>query len=77
MESEGAIALFERSKEKLGLMYTTYIGDGDSKSYTAVCAAMPYGPSVFIEKQECVSHITKRMGKGLREILKTNKGNFN
>ena len=37
---------------------------------------MPYGGSVFIEKEECVSHITKRMGSGLRETVRSYKGMF-
>ena len=77
MESEGALVLFKRSQKKLGLTYKTYIGDGDSKSYVTVPKAMPYGPLVHIEREECVSHITKRMGTGLREIIKQCKGNFN
>ena len=64
-------------RKKLGLTYKTYIGDGDSKSYATVSKAMPYGPLVHIVKEECVSHMTKRMGTGLREIGKRYKGNFN
>ena len=74
MESAGAIALFERSIETLGLRYTTYVGDGDSNSYSAVCNAQPYGPLTFIDKEDCISHVTKRMGTGLREIVKSYKG---
>lgn len=50
-----------------------YIGDGDSKGSVAICKAMPYGGNVFIEKEECVSHFTKRMGIGLREIVRRHK----
>ena len=35
---------------------------------------MPYGPLVHIAKEECVANITKRMGLGLREIVKRSKG---
>ena len=76
MESEDASALFKRSQKKLGLTNKTYIGDGDSKSHATVSKAMPYGPLVHIVKEECVSHITKRMGTALREIVKRCKGNF-
>ena len=38
---------------------------------------MPYGPLVHLEKEECVSHIAKRMGTGLREIVKRWEDNFN
>ena len=74
MEADGALALFKRSQSKLGLTYKTYIGDGDSKSYSGVAKAMPYGPLVHIAKEECVVHITKQMGSGLREIVKRFKG---
>ena len=73
MEADGALALFKRSQSKLGLTYKTYIGDGDSKSYSTVAKAMSYGPLVHIAKEECVAHITKRMGSGLREIVKRSK----
>ena len=71
------MALFSRSTEKLQLIYKKFIGDGDSKGYAAVCKAMTYGRNVFIEKEECVSHITKRMGSGLREIVRRHKGLLN
>lgn len=74
MESAGMLVLFQRSIEFLGLRYTTYIGDGDSNSYLSVVNAQPYGPLVSIAKEDCISHVTKRMGNGLREIVKANKG---
>ena len=42
MEMEGACAIWKRSQETRGLKYTTYISDGDSKSYMAVCSENPY-----------------------------------
>ena len=77
MESDGAVALFNRSVEKLGLMCKQYIGDGDSKSYPMVCASYPYGPTEFIENDEYISHVTKQMGIQLREIVRRQKGSFN
>ena len=74
MEADGALALFKRSQSKLGRTYKTHIGDGDSKSYSTVAKAMPYGPLVHIRKEECVAYITKRMGPGLHEIVKRSKG---
>ena len=32
------------------------------------------GFSVFIEKEECTSHITKRLGTGLQKIVRSCKG---
>ena len=60
-----ALALSKRSQSKLGLTYKTYIGHGDSKSYSTVAKAMPYGTLVHIAKEECVAHITKPMGSEL------------
>ena len=74
MEADGALALFKRSQSKFGLTYKTHIGDGDSKSYSTVAKAIPYGPLVHIRKEECVAYITKRMGPGLHEIVKRSKG---
>ena len=73
MESDGEVALFNRSVEKLGLIYKQYIGDGDSKSYSTVCASYPCRPTEFIEKKECISHVTKRMGTQLRQIVRRQK----
>ena len=68
MESDGAMALFQRSENNRNLIY--YIEDGDSKAYSSVKNSMPYGPIVYINKEECWPHITKRMGTGLRMIVK-------
>lgn len=74
MEAEGAKILYQRSVALRGLRYIPFVGDGDSKAYSAVCQANPYGPSVYIPKEECIAHVTKRMGTGLRAILKEYKG---
>ena len=72
MESDGAIALFERSVQYRKLIYKTYIGDD---CYSAVGNSIPYGPLVYITKEQCSAHIIKRMGTSLRTIVKNNKGN--
>ena len=69
MEVDDALLLFRRSVEKLNLIYKTYVGDGDSKSYTTVSKAMRCDPLVYIEKEECIGHITKRMGAGFCQIV--------
>ena len=40
MESEGVIEMFARSVEFRNLIYKTYVGDGDSKAYSAVRDSM-------------------------------------
>ena len=70
METEAAVILWSRSVQDRGLEYHTYIGDGDSKGASAVREAKPYGPNVEIVKEECVGHIQKRLGSGLRKLKK-------
>ena len=43
MEAAGATKIFSSSKEKQGLHYTSFYGDGESKAYPAVKDI--YGPS--------------------------------
>ena len=65
MEAEGACRLYERSLRKHGMRYIPFVGDGDSKSYASVTKSEPYGPGVFIPKEDCIGHVTKRMGTAL------------
>lgn len=74
MEAAGAKILYLRSVQNMALRYIPFIGDGDSKAYSAVCKANPYGPAEFIPKEERIAHVTKRMGTGLRALLKEYKG---
>lgn len=37
------IEMFKRSMEKFGVQYRNYIGDGDSKTYSGILKAAPYG----------------------------------
>lgn len=73
MEAEAAVLLWKRSRERNNLEYHTFIGDGDSKSYSAVKKAMPYG-DVEVVKEECVGHVQKRVGSRLRTLKRTMKG---
>lgn len=73
MEVNGMIKIFSRSEETRGLKYTSYIGDGDTKTYLGICDSKPYGP-VKIEKIECVGHVQKRMGTRLRKLKVERKG---
>ncbi|CAN7990883.1 unnamed protein product [Ixodes hexagonus] len=60
METSGAVKIFTRSFEARGLKYTSYIGDGDSKTFLAVRDPKPHDSDV--EKHECIGHVQKRMG---------------
>nr|XP_012143883.1 PREDICTED: uncharacterized protein LOC105662864 [Megachile rotundata] len=69
MEVTSIVAMFQRSFEKYGLKYKNYIGDGDSKTYTGIINAEPYGKNFLITKKECVGHVQKRMGTRLRDLV--------
>lgn len=72
MEPVGARRIWGRSVANRKLKYTSYIGDGDTKSFSAVCSDKPYGPTPIVKK-ECVGHIQKRVGGRCRK-LKQNLG---
>eukprot|EP00117_Sycon_ciliatum_P017869 scpid82715/ scgid16696/ len=72
MEAEAVEKLWSRSEAKNNLRYVTYIGDGDSKGHKRVSVAKPYGDTAIV-KDECIGHVQKRVGKGLRD-LKTKLG---
>lgn len=60
MEASGAVNIFRRSKDSRLLMYTQYLGDGDSASFKKVVESKPYvDPERGIEKLECVGHVQK------------------
>ena len=76
MEPEAAKMIWSRSTGKRKLCYTTFIGDGDSKSYTKVSQMNPYD-SLPIHKEECLAHVSKRLKKTLCKIKKnTQKRSF-
>ncbi|CAH4001251.1 unnamed protein product [Pieris brassicae] len=70
MEVSLVIEMFKRSIVKHGLRFVNYIGDGDSKTYSGLLKAQPYGEDFVINKKECVGHVQKRMGTRLRELVK-------
>lgn len=74
MEAEGGRRLYGRSLQKQKLHYIPFVGDGDSKSYAEVKKMAPYGEAVFIPKEDCIGHVTKRVGTALRKLQTTYKG---
>ena len=76
METEGVKEIFLRSVEKRKLKYTTFVGDGDRGSFAAVKEAcyLKYGKKYVVSKEECVGHVQKRIGPGLREYKKRMRG---
>ena len=47
---------------------------GDRKAYSSVKNNMPYGSLIYRNKEECRTHIRKRMGTVLPTIVKNYKG---
>ena len=70
MEASGASRMWQRSEEKNKLRYTTFLGDGDSKSFSAVSQEASYP----VAKIDCVGHVQKRLGTRLCKLVK--KENF-
>ena len=68
------LEIYRRSVAKHNLRYSPFVGDGDSKSYAKITQEKPYGQAVYIPKEECISHVTKRMGTHLRNMIKEYKG---
>ena len=73
MEVDSVIIMFLRSLQNLEVRFMNYIGDGDSKTYSGIVKAAPYGDDV-VTKKECVGHVQKRMGTRLQKLKKENKG---
>ena len=69
MEAVGACRIWQRSEEKNKLRYTTFLGDGDSKSFSSVSQVSSYP----VSKIDCVGHVQKRLGTRLRNLVKKEK----
>ena len=50
MEVNGMIEIFKRSEEKCQVLYTGYIGDGDSKTFQAIAEEKPYNDCAVEKK---------------------------
>ncbi|GFS59598.1 uncharacterized protein TNCV_2581131 [Trichonephila clavipes] len=68
METVAMVRIFQRSLSHRSVRYTSYIGDGDSKTFSSITASNPYGEDITVSKIECVGHVQKRMGTRLRKL---------
>ena len=68
MEVEAARVLWRRSVQHHKLRYTVMLSDGDAKTFTELNNIKPYG-DVIIEKEECINHVSKRLGTALRNVV--------
>ncbi|GFT61069.1 hypothetical protein TNCV_2899871 [Trichonephila clavipes] len=48
METVGIIRIFQRSLSHRSVRYTSYIGDGDSKTFSSITASNPYGEDITV-----------------------------
>ncbi|GFY30374.1 uncharacterized protein TNCV_4066241 [Trichonephila clavipes] len=68
METVGMARLFQHSLSHRSVRYTSYIENGDSKTFSSITASNPYGEDITVSKIECVGHVQKRMGSRLRKL---------
>ncbi|GFX59028.1 uncharacterized protein TNCV_3814621 [Trichonephila clavipes] len=68
MGTLGMVRIFQRSLSHRSVRYTSYIGDGDSKTFSSITASNPYGEDITVSKIECVGHVQKRMETRLRKL---------
>ncbi|GFX70309.1 uncharacterized protein TNCV_2955291 [Trichonephila clavipes] len=62
MKQEAALKLYQRSEDN-GFQYTTLLSDGDAKTYQYLNTKEVYGPEIKIKKEECINHVSKRLGQ--------------
>jgi len=74
MEVDAAVEMFSRSEELHNIRYSSYISDGDSKTFKGIVESQPYSEDCIVVKKECVGHVQKRMGARLRKLKKETKG---
>ncbi|GFV42595.1 uncharacterized protein TNCV_1316001 [Trichonephila clavipes] len=76
MEVKAAEILWKRFIKNCGMRYVSTLSDGDAKTYQHLSSLSVYGNSIKIAKEECINHVAKRHGTGLRnKILEwRNKG---
>ncbi|GFV32605.1 uncharacterized protein TNCV_576511 [Trichonephila clavipes] len=76
MEVKAAEILWKRSIKNYGMRYVSILSDGDAKTYQHLSSLNVYGNCIKIAKEECINHVAKRLGTGLRnKILEwRNKG---
>ena len=72
MESEAAVRIWKRSEDR-GLVYSTFIGDGDGSGYSSVIKSGVYNGEVKVRKEECVGHLQKRLKSHLMKAKKSTK----
>ena len=47
--------------------------DGDSKTFDALVSLEVYGKDITMKKEDCVNHVSKRMGTALNKLVVESK----
>ncbi|GBN79805.1 hypothetical protein AVEN_243360-1 [Araneus ventricosus] len=68
MEVKAAEILWTRSVENCGMRYMNVLSVGDSKTHQNLLDV--YGDNMKTSKEECLNHVAKRLGTGLRNKVK-------
>ncbi|KMQ87383.1 hypothetical protein RF55_13345, partial [Lasius niger] len=74
MESDIILEGFRLSLEMHGLIYSKYIGDGDSNVLKKLRDFPPY-PNIVVEKIECTNHLLRNLCNKIREAGSTGSRN--
>ena len=54
------------------LPYTTMLSDGDARTFNHLSSLRVYG-DVELQKEECINHVSKRLGTALRKLAASGK----
>lgn len=73
MKIDAVLDMFKWSETLHDVKYACYIGNGDSKTYSAIKNTEPY-ENLVVKKKECIGHVQKRMSTRLRNAKKAKKG---
>ncbi|GFV62794.1 uncharacterized protein TNCV_2317071 [Trichonephila clavipes] len=73
MESAGILKNFLRPEILSNGKYANYLGDGYSKAFNTVSEGKVYRNDFEVKKLECIAHLQKRMGSGLRALRNSRK----
>jgi hypothetical protein len=76
MEPRGTVEIVKGIYERTGVKITNFLGDGDSRAFKEASAyawSLPRKVRWIMTKLDCVNHVAKRIGTGLRNAVKTTK----
>ncbi|CAF1397743.1 unnamed protein product [Rotaria sordida] len=70
IEAHTVLNMFKRSVSKYGIYYTSYVGDGDSKTFTSLSNAKPYPGQNIIRLQMAFASTVRKCKHDLDLLLK-------